>query len=153
MKLKQLVESVSHLDPAVQEAIIREAPHAPVGKVPEELYPLNLGNYVDFGFEDLAANQEEFTILARAIASDGIRFPGTKLKIRATPMVKAAVETADGTEVELPANWQEFVQVMDFTKGDQDLQWFGKSVRPDRRPSDEVVAAEFTPDGAGFKRA
>ncbi len=149
MKLRSLAESVAHLKPEIQEWVIREAPHFPIVNVPQELYPLTLGTFVDFGIDD--ADPDNALQWARAFAS-GVRIPGTNLKIKALPLSVAVIEQSDGTEPSLPENWRQYIQVTNANLKERALLWFGNKVRPDRRPPDDEVAAYFEADEDGFVR-
>ena len=153
MKLQNiLLEGIKHLDEETQRLVIQEAPHVPfVCDIPEELYPLTLGSYTDFGVDDYQVTGQERTTILRAFSGTGIAVPGTKYKVRATPLAMGVIEVIDGSEPSLPEDWRRYIQVINPELKEKALVWFGKLVRSDRRPPNETVATEFVEDGQGFK--
>lgn len=139
MRLKQLyLESISHFDEAVQDMLIREAPHTLIdnASLPPEFGFLR--GIADLGFENLGLSKDEWTTLGRAFVGEGIRCPGTPYRLRYDRQMHAVIEAAEGAEPSLPPHWKRAVLVVN---GDGVPTWIGDLVRPDQLASDHDFGA------------
>lgn len=147
MRLRRLyTETIKRFEPEIQEDLLREMPHTRFGyKVPAELSML-AGSWADLNFESLGLPREEQAMLLRAFGGEGVRIPGSDLKLRFSGVLGLTeIETADGSEPVLPEHWLEVVYIVD---GD-DLTYFGKRLRPEQLPSD-LDMAKYEDIGPGW---
>jgi hypothetical protein len=80
----------------------------------------------DFGFENFGLEPPDYKkLLFQYNMGNGVRIPGTKLKVKYGPVT----EPADGSEPELPSYWREAVLIMD---ENGKPVFIGKRVRPDQ---------------------
>lgn len=153
MKLNKMwSEAISHLDPLVQEDLIKEAPHTKLGgEIPAELKWLKPPeSFVDLGFENLDVDRATKNKFMLAFAASGVGVPGTKWRLRHDHGGYTVVEPVDGSEPFLPLNWKQAVLVM----SDNTVFWVGKLVRNDQYNSDSVNPSLYdsTADGLLLKK-
>ena len=154
MRLRLLSEDLNSLSADIQEALLKEMPHGLfAGHIDNhELTELLFsGSFLDLGWDDLAeAHHKDFNAFTRQLAGVGYRIPGTSCRMRSPHYGMFALGPSEGTEPELPADWLEFLQIVDFKRPDDNcIIWYGKQVRAERKAIDPENFEEVK---HGFKR-
>ncbi len=139
MRLNKLwIEAISKFPETVREELLKEAPHTRMAEeVPSEFKWLQPPeSFVDFGFENLTLSKADKRAVMVAFAGSGIRIPGTRYKLRHDHAGYTVIETANGSELELPENWKQAVVVT----SNNIPTWIGKLVRIGDQVVDDILS-------------